>query len=59
MPVEAEASVWRALLNACQLHSATKLAGTIYMLEGKNMKFLCLSLIIVSVIVGREEHEIF
>ncbi|KAL6273634.1 hypothetical protein ACE6H2_024326 [Prunus campanulata] len=30
MPVEADASVWRALLNACQLHSATNLAGTIF-----------------------------
>ncbi|BFG19022.1 hypothetical protein CerSpe_052960 [Prunus speciosa] len=30
MPVEADASVWRALLNACRLHSATNLAGTIF-----------------------------
>ncbi|KAL6273636.1 hypothetical protein ACE6H2_024328 [Prunus campanulata] len=30
MPVEADASVWRALLNACRLHSATKLARTIF-----------------------------
>ncbi|ONH96440.1 hypothetical protein PRUPE_7G129200 [Prunus persica] len=33
MPVKADASVWKALLNACQLHSATKLAGAIYMLQ--------------------------
>ncbi|CAB4287338.1 unnamed protein product [Prunus armeniaca] len=30
MPFEADASVWRALLNACRLHSATKLAGAIF-----------------------------
>ncbi|PQP95978.1 pentatricopeptide repeat-containing protein [Prunus yedoensis var. nudiflora] len=30
MPVEADASVWRALLNACRLHSDTKLARTIF-----------------------------
>ncbi|KAL6289952.1 hypothetical protein ACE6H2_007462 [Prunus campanulata] len=30
MPVEADASVWRALLNACRLHSAKNLAGTIF-----------------------------
>ncbi|KAL6273970.1 hypothetical protein ACE6H2_024662 [Prunus campanulata] len=33
MPVEADASVWRALLNACRLHSATNLADLIYMLQ--------------------------
>ncbi|BFG41569.1 hypothetical protein CerSpe_278430 [Prunus speciosa] len=28
--IESDASVWRALLNACRLHSATNLAGTIF-----------------------------
>ncbi|KAM0990902.1 hypothetical protein ACFX13_009482 [Malus domestica] len=30
MPIEPDASVWRALLNACRIHSATELVGTIF-----------------------------
>lgn len=48
MPIEPDASVWRALLNGCRVNSAVKLAGEIFekMVELEPMnagKYICCS----------------